>query len=180
MSLYGPREPRLEMIPRNAIGWRFIGVTFCAAILIGLPGSGAAEQSSNFDPTPAAARRVSKPKADSANAAASPDLRATDQQGRPWSIDDALPRNSKAARTPAPEASSPLSKLGRVPLRSGAGTFGFESETKFKANELPDGRRIPALPQTKERTSPYVGFSLSVPTGDSPASPGTAGSFERR
>ncbi len=155
---------------------QFVGGALAAALMFGGTALASAEQSTNADPT-AKVRRTSKIKAGSTNAAASP---VSSGDARPWSLEDALPSNSKAVRPVAPEAPSPLSNLGRVPLRSGAGTFGIETETKYKSDRLPDGRLIPAPPLTKERNTSYFGLSLSVPTGDNgPASSAPAEPFER-
>jgi hypothetical protein len=60
--------------------------------------------------------------------------------------------------------------LGRLPVRSssGTGSFGFETETKVKPNQLPDGRTIPGLEAatSAHSNSTYLGLSLSVPTGE--------------
>ena len=82
-------------------------------------------------------------------------------QAKPWSIEDALPSQSSALRAPAPASASGASNLGRIPLQQGS--VGFETETKVKPNQLPDGRPIPSLTTTREPPS-YLGFSLSVPT----------------
>ena len=43
--------------------------------------------------------------------------------------------------------------------------MGLETEKKLKADELPDGRPMPAIElRRKQNNSPFVGFSLSVPT----------------
>ena len=43
--------------------------------------------------------------------------------------------------------------------------MGLETEKKLKADQLPDGRPMPAIEsQRKQNVSPFVGFSLSVPT----------------
>ncbi len=62
-----------------------------------------------------------------------------------------------------PQTSSPSNaSFGRIPLESGS--LGFETETRLKANEFPDGRRIPGLDHTHRHTPTYFGLSLSVPT----------------
>ena len=156
---------------------KFVGGALAAILVFGVTAPASAEQSTNSDPA-AKVRRPSKIKAKSTNASASPVSGVASQQGKPWSIEDALPGNSKAVR--APDAPSPLSNLGRVPLRTGAGSFGFETETKYKSDKLPDGRPIPAPPLTKERNTSYFGLSLSVPTGnDSSASSLPAEPFQR-
>ncbi len=98
-------------------------------------------------------------------AASSQPARRRPTQGKPWSIEDALPKNSSAVSQPAGDASAgSAAGLGR--MRAGQGTFGFETETKFKANELPDGRPVPAPSQNAHQSSQYLGLSLSVPTLD--------------
>jgi hypothetical protein len=87
-----------------------------------------------------------------------------DTQSKPWSIEDALPSNSPAARAsqPAPKQS----ELGRMPLRSNGGSIGIETETKFKPNEFPDGKHTPGLDTSTKNPPQYLGLSLSVPTTD--------------
>jgi hypothetical protein len=85
-------------------------------------------------------------------------------KGRPWSIEDALPDHSSAMRANKPEVTADEGPgLGRLPLQSGPGSFGFEAETKMKPDKLPDGRPIPGLTPTTEAPS-YFGLSVSVPT----------------
>ena len=84
---------------------------------------------------------------------------------RPWSIEDALPDRSSALRANKADAAADEGPgLGRLPLQSGPGSFGFEAETKMKPDKLPDGRPIPGLTPTTEAPS-YFGLSVSVPTG---------------
>ena len=90
------------------------------------------------------------------------------QASRPWSIEDALPNNSPAVRLRKPEGTTkPTTELGRVPLQTRAGSFGFAEETKIKPLAFPDGRPVPGAETHVVRTrkpSSFVGFSLSVPT----------------
>lgn len=89
--------------------------------------------------------------------------RATETQAQQWTLQDAMPDHSAAMRYYAPETTG---EFGRVPLQSGPGSFGFTTDNKIKANQLPDGRTVPSL-ETSSRQSPsYVGLSLSVPTSD--------------
>ena len=97
---------------------------------------------------------------------------AANALNRPWALEDALPSNSAAMRRPYEPPASP--GLGRLPVRSssGTGSFGFDTETKVKPNQLPDGRTIPGLEAaTSAHHSTYLGRSLSVPTGDKPFVP---------
>jgi len=100
---------------------------------------------------------------------------AATTQTKPWSLDDALPDNSPAAqarRAKTVTAIKPAKlepakpELGRVPLRSGSGTFGVETETKVKSTEFPDGRPAPGVETTPRRPPSYFGLSISVPTTD--------------
>jgi hypothetical protein len=81
---------------------------------------------------------------------------------REWSLEDALPnrRSNVGSRRETPTITTP--QLGRIPLESGS--FGFETETKVKSNELSDGRRVPGLETDKRDPPSYFGLSLSVPT----------------
>jgi hypothetical protein len=88
-------------------------------------------------------------------------------QPKPWSLDDALPDNSPASRARTSDSSpNGNSSLGRVPLKSGAGSIGFETETKVKSTEFPDGRRTPGVETTTQHPPSYLGLSISVPTPD--------------
>ena len=109
------------------------------------------------------------------NPAASQSNSAATEQTKPWSLDDALPDNSPAAQTQRPKT-APTARpaglepakpeLGRVPLRSGQGSFGIETETKVKSTEFPDGRRAPGVDSTQHKPPSYFGLSISVPTAD--------------
>ncbi len=91
--------------------------------------------------------------------------RPADKAARPWSLQDALPNNSSALRASKSEvAPKPGPGLGRVPLQSGAGSFGFETETKVDPNKLPDGQPVPGPESTSKQSPSYLGLSLSVPT----------------
>ena len=48
----------------------------------------------------------------------------------------------------------------------GGGNIRHATETKTKADQLPDGRSIPSLDRSSRQTPSYVGLSLSVPTSD--------------
>jgi len=84
--------------------------------------------------------------------------RADKTQTAPWTIQDALPDRSVASRQFAPSTEP---GLGRVPLRSGQGSFGFETETHVKTDQ---GTVIPSLQANESRIRPFMGLSLSVPT----------------
>lgn len=80
---------------------------------------------------------------------------------RQWSLDDALPKDSKARTRETPQMSSP--ELGRIPVEGG--TFGFSTESKVNAYELPDRSRIRGL-EPKSNDPSYLGLSLSLTTND--------------
>ena len=151
---------------------RLIGAAIAvAAFMFAVPGPGSAEpdnsdRAANATPDGAAVRVKRKPVPLTLQSASSPGARETQGQGRPWSIEDALPKNSKAVEPRAPEGQAASPGLGRVPLRSGAGTFGFETETKFKSNEFSDSQTVPGLQPHTRREPTYLGLSLSVPTND--------------
>jgi len=111
----------------------------------------------------ASARKSSKRPAPKQRAATSQQPGVSESQRKEWSLEDALPsRRSGDARgtRDVPTISTP--QLGRIPLESG--TFGFETETRVKSNELSDGRRVPGLETDKRDPPSYFGLSLSVPT----------------
>jgi hypothetical protein len=80
-----------------------------------------------------------------------------------WSLEDALPtrRTDASVKREIPTITSP--QLGRIPLESGS--FGFETETKVKSNELSDGRRVPGLETVKRDPPSYFANSAAVGTG---------------
>jgi len=81
-------------------------------------------------------------------------------QAQPWSIKEALPENSKALAVDPEPKTKPA--IGRVPWRSGS--VGFETESKIKSTEYPDGQKVPGYETTARHPPSYLGFSLSVPT----------------
>jgi hypothetical protein len=85
-------------------------------------------------------------------------------QGRPWTLQDAMPDRSASMRQYDTRPASP--PIGRVPLQSGPGTVGFETKTQVNPNKTPDGATIRGQDATEARSSSYVGMSLSVPTTD--------------
>jgi hypothetical protein len=95
---------------------------------------------------------------------ASAQPRAGETPNRPWSIEDALPSDSKALRLAPEPANKPDAALGRIPLKSGPGSFGFETETQIKPDRLPDGRPVPGFETSARQNQSYLGLSLSVPT----------------
>jgi hypothetical protein len=129
------------------------------------PASGSAEQS---DPPARTAKSsqgatpAQKPAKPAPRAAASPNTRAAAAQKQEWTLEHAMPDHSASMR----QYDSPPPKIGRVPLQSGPGTVGFETETRSNAYQTPDGRTIPGLQSTENRASSYLGLSLSVPTSD--------------
>ena len=75
------------------------------------------------------------------------------------------PRDRAARPTTPRRSETPETKreLGRFAVDNG--TMGLETEKKLKPDELPDGRPMPAIEsRRKQNNSPFVGFSLSVPT----------------
>lgn len=101
----------------------------------------------------------------------------TSSSNKPWSLEDALPDNSPAARDRLKETPAAKPQLGRVPLQNGPGTIGFETETKVKSTELPDGRKTPGADTTPHRPPTYLGLSISVPTHDKSIIPSIGSPF---
>jgi hypothetical protein len=136
--------------------WRCL-VAAAALMLAAVPDPGLAQQSDR------GGRNVPRAQADPQSSPAA-------EQTKPWSLDDALPDNSPAAQArraktaPAIKPEPAKRDLGRVPLRSGPGTFGLETETKVKSTEFPDGRPAPGVETTQRRPPSYFGLSISVPT----------------
>ena len=83
---------------------------------------------------------VKKPAKPIQRSAASQNSRATPAQSREWTLEDALPERSVIMRQYEPVRAP---DVGRVPLRSGPGSFGLTTDTQVNPNRLPDGRPIP-------------------------------------
>jgi hypothetical protein len=141
-----------------------IAAALAAAVFVAaVPAIGAAQQVAMPAPAAKANRGAATKALKPAQRTASSTKAET--RGRPWMLQDAMPDHSASLRYYAPENTSEPG-LGRVPLRSGAGTFGIATETKTKEYQLPDGRPIPSLDRSSRQTPTYVGLSLSVPTSD--------------
>jgi hypothetical protein len=123
------------------------------ALMALYPAFAAAEQ---FDQSqrPAAAAQPST------KASKPPHRRTEKARTSPWTIQDALPDRPIASHQFAPSTEP---GLGRVPLRSGQGSFGFETETHVNPEQ---GTVIPSLQANESRILPFMGLSLSVPTSD--------------
>jgi hypothetical protein len=133
----------------------FRSLKLCAALaaLMALSTAYAVAEQSDQSQQPAAAARPATKSSKPAQ------LRADKATASPWTIEDALPGRSVASHQSAPSAEP---GLGRVPLRSGQGSFGFETETHVKPEQ---GTVIPSLQTNESRIRPFMGLSLSVPTG---------------
>jgi hypothetical protein len=140
-------------------------------LAVALPAPGSAQQS---DPSARTAkpdqggtvRPASKPAkpiaAQNTKTAVKTNTKTPEAQGRPWTLDDAMPDHSASMRQYDTRPASP--GMGRVPLQSGPGTVGFETKTQVNPNQTPDGATIRGQDATAARSSSYVGMSLSVPT----------------
>jgi hypothetical protein len=91
--------------------------------------------------------------------------RARAPDGGSWTLDDALyNRRSAPPTSGATGTVTERAPLGRLPVNQG--TFGIETESKFRDNQFSDGRTVPGL-ETQKRNEPgFFGLSLSVPTND--------------
>jgi hypothetical protein len=130
-----------------------------------VPAAGFAEPADNTArtaPAGAAAARTAPPTATTLRAAGSQAVPARARQGRPWSIEDALPGNSSALNSS--KTAKPLPELGRIPWQNG--TLGVETKSQVDPYELPDGRRIPGTEVTTQNKPSYLGLSLTVPSHD--------------
>ena len=162
------------MTTKSRMTPRLAGAALGALVLVAaMPARVSAEQADSAASATVRADQTTRPPAKPQKPAQhtwkAQDLRAPETSktpNRPWALEDALPNNSAAMRRPYEPPASP--GLGRLPLRSGSGTgsFGFETETKVKPNQLPDGRTIPGLEAatSAHSNSTYLGLSLSVPT----------------
>ena len=150
-----------------AIGTQLAAAAWAAMVLVtALPVAGVAQQVDKparaVKPDQGVAVKVAKPRQPST----AQNSRKTETPGRQWVLEDALPDHSAAMRYYAPEPARSTPAMGRVPLRSGPGSFGIATDTQVKANQLPDGQTIPSLDTSSRRTPSYVGLSLTVPTSD--------------
>jgi uncharacterized low-complexity protein len=157
--------------------WHFASALIGALMLaVALPAPASAEQydasartaqsdQSAASRTPKPAKPVVRPGAEpNAKTSAKTSAKTPEAQGRPWTLQDAMPENSVSMRQYDTRPASP--PIGRVPLQSGPGTLGFETKTQVNPNQTPDGATIRGQEATAARSSTYVGMSLSVPTTD--------------
>ena len=131
------------------------------------------DQTAATRPAPKPAKPVVRPGAEqnanttaktTAKTSARTNAKTPEAQGRPWTLQDAMPDRSASMRQYDTRPASP--PIGRVPLQSGPGTLGFETKTQVNPNQTPDGATIRGQEATAARSSTYVGMSLSVPTTD--------------
>ena len=128
------------------------------------------DQDAATRPTPKPAKPVVRPGADQnaktskakTSKAKTSKAKTPEAQGRPWTLQDAMPDHSASMRQYDTRPAAP--PIGRVPLQSGPGTLGFETKTQVNPNQTPDGATIRGQEATAARSSTYVGMSLSVPT----------------
>jgi hypothetical protein len=159
---------------------RLLGATAGAlALVIASPGIGHAEQPGGDRAAAHATPRppVSIPHTTASGRPAVRDAQSKPSPSKPWSLEDALPDNSPAARDRLKETPAAKPQLGRLPLQNGPGTIGFETETKVKSTELPDGRKTPGADTTPHRPPTYLGLSISVPTSDKSIIPSITSPF---
>ena len=129
-----------------------------------LPATGFAQQADKLAATAKSEQRPAAKAVKPAQRSAAPqNSRTAETPGRQWTIQDALPDHSATMRQYEPPAAS---GIGRVPLQSGPGTVGFETQTRVNPNLAPDGATIRGQDAAAGRTSSYVGMSLTVPTSD--------------
>jgi len=163
------------MTATTRMTWYLASAAIGAMMLaVALPAPGLAQQS---DPSARAAKSDQGVPARPASKPAKPAVARTsattntktgakpsETQGRPWTLQDAMPEHSAAMRQYDTRPSSP--GMGRLPLQSGPGSVGFETKTQVNPNQTPDGATIRGQDATAARSSSYVGMSLSVPTSD--------------
>ena len=162
------------MTANSRATWHFTGAFIGATMLaVALPAPGSAQQSDPSARTAkpdqgATVRAASKPTkpvaAQNTKTTAKTSVKPPEAQGRPWTLEDAMPNHSASMRQYDTRPASP--SIGRVPLQSGPGTVGFETKTQVNPNQTPDGATIRGQDATAARSSSYLGMSLSVPTDD--------------
>jgi hypothetical protein len=126
------------------------------------PDQGATVRPASKPAKPVAAQNAKTTAKTSDKTSVKTNTKTPDAQGRPWTLEDAMPDHSASMRQYDPRPASP--GMGRVPLQSGPGTVGFETKTQVNPNQTPDGATIRGQDATAARSSSYVGMSLSVPT----------------
>jgi hypothetical protein len=154
-----------KMCIRNTTARLAAAAVATAMLSAALPTAMAQQSGKTVQPTKVqgAAAPVAKPAKPVQRNAASQTSRAAPVQSREWTLEDALPERSVIMRQYEPVRPP---DVGRVPLRSGPGSIGLATDTVTNPNRLPDGRAIPSLESNAQRSSSYVGLSLSVPTSD--------------
>jgi hypothetical protein len=153
----------------NRLASRFTGglvgaLVAALALWVAIPGAVLAEPAENTRTAPAgaAAAPPAQAAATTLRAAGSQRVPGRATQGRPWSIEDALPDKSSALNSST--TTPPPAQLGRIPWQNG--TLGVETKSQVDPYELPDGRRIPGLESSTHNKPSYLGLSLSVPSHD--------------
>jgi hypothetical protein len=138
----------------RAIAWRSFAGALALVSVLAMPALG--EQRVQPPEAATIGEHKAKPTAASPKGAARKPaplpLRADQGRNRPQ-----IGSSNRARATPAPARR----EFGRVQLETGS--FGFETQTRLKAHEFPDGRPLSAIGASQEKPS-YFGFSLSVPT----------------
>ena len=141
---------------------RLAGTGFAALLLAVAAITPSAAQSSDPSAPKAKQATTSRPAAKPTKPIPREALRTAPEQQ--WTIENALPDHSASMRQY--DYVPPQPKFGRVPLQSGPGTVGVETDTKSNPYKTPDGRTIPGLEASENRSNSYVGLSLSVPTNN--------------
>ena len=124
------------------------------------PDQGATVRSASKPAKPVAAETAKTTANTTAKTSVKTNAKMPAAQGRPWTLEDAMPDHSASMRQYDPRPASP--GVGRLPLQSG--TVGFETKTQVNPNQTPDGATIRGQEATAARASSYLGMSLSVPT----------------
>ena len=149
---------------KRAKALHFAGTGIAALVLAVAAVTSGSAQSSEPSAAKAKAKQTTAPQAAARPAKPIPREALRTPTEQQWTIENALPDHSASMRQY--DYVPPKPKLGRLPLQSGAGTVGVETDTKTNPYKTPDGRTIPGLEASEHRSNSYVGLSLSVPTSN--------------
>jgi hypothetical protein len=150
------------MMSRHSL--RFAGTGLAALVITVTAATPGSAQSSDPLAHTAKSKQATTSRAPSKTTKTAPREVSRTAAEQQWTIENALPDHSATMRQY--DYVPPQPKIGRVPLHSGPGTVGFETDTRSNPYKTPDGRTIPGLEATESRSNSYVGLSLSVPTNN--------------
>jgi hypothetical protein len=163
------------MTVNRSTAQRHFGMLVAAALLVAAPVAASA-QTANSPVKPAKPAAAQKPAAAAKQAAPKAAAAGGAQSSSYWSVDYSVPdygrpaaARPRAANSRASETTTEMtSEFGRVPLQNSPGSIGLTSRsTNVRGTQFDDGRAVPGLDPNTQKSSSFVGLSLSVPTANS-------------